>query len=133
MMKKMMKILSLVMTLVLICCVFASCAKTLSGTYSAEAGGNWLGGKISLTFSGKNVTVTAGANVVGITATKDFKGTYEIAEAADGTQTITIDFEDVNVQGSALDFGGTNSFSEGKDADGNKTITIGLITLTKTK
>ena len=52
-MKKMTKIFSLVMVLVLVCLVFASCAKTLSGTYSAEVGGSIAGGKISLSFSHK--------------------------------------------------------------------------------
>ena len=131
-MKKMTKILSLVMVLVLVCCVFASCAKTLSGTYSAETGGTIIGGKISLTFNGKEVTATVGANVVGISAAKDFKGTYEIAEATDGTQTITINF-DGTVAGEAAQFGGTQNFSEGKDENGNKTITVGLITLTQVK
>ncbi len=132
MMKKSIKILSLVMALVLVCFVFASCAKTLSGTYSVEAGGSFLGGKISMTFSGKNVTVTTTAGIAGFTSTNEVKGTYEIAEAADGTQTITITYE-----GSADDdagkLSGTQSFSEGKDENGNKTITIGIFTFTKAK
>ena len=131
-MKKMTKIFSLVMALVLVCLVFASCAKTLSGTYSAEVGGSIAGGEISLSFSGKEVTVTVGANVIGLSATKDFTGTYEINEVADGTQTITINF-DGDVTGTAVQLGGTQSFSEGKDENGNKTISIGLITLTQEK
>lgn len=131
-MKKITKVLSLVMALVLVCCVFASCAKTISGTYSTEAGGSILGGKVSMTFSGKNVTVTTTAEVFGFTSTSETKGTYEITEAQDGTQSITITFES-EAEGDAKNFSGTQTFSEGKDADGNKTITIGLITLTKTK
>ena len=131
-MKKMTKILSLVMVLVLVCCVFASCAKTLSGTYSAEAGGSLLGGKVSMSFSGKNVTITTTAGIAGFTNTSETKGTYEIAEAADGTQTITITFES-DAEGDADKFSGTQKFAEGKDEDGNKIITVGLITLTKTK
>ena len=132
MMKKSIKILSLVMALVLVCFVFASCAKTLSGTYSVEAGGSLVGGKISMTFSGKNVTVTTTAGIAGFTSTNEVKGTYEIAEAADGTQTITITYEG-SADKDAVKLGGTQSFSEGKDADGNKTITIGLFTFTKSK
>lgn len=128
----MTKILSLVMACVLVCFVFASCAKTLSGTYSAEAGGSFLGGKVSMTFSGKNVTITTTAGVAGFTSTSESKGTYEIAEAADGTQSITITFTG-DAEDDAKQFSGTQSFAEGKDEDGNKTIKIGLITLTKAK
>lgn len=128
----MTKILSLVMACVLVCFVFASCAKTLSGTYSAEAGGSFLGGKVSMTFSGKNVTITTTAGVAGFTSTSESKGTYEIAEAADGTQSITITFTG-DAEDDAKKFSGTQSFAEGKDEDGNKTIKIGLITLTKAK
>ena len=131
-MKKTMKILTLIMALVLVCCVFASCANTLSGTYSASAGGTLAGGKISLTFSGKNVTITTVAGVAGFTSTNEVKGTYEIAEAADGTQTITISVADKS-EGDAKSILGTQSFSEGKDANGNDTITVGLFTFTKTK
>ena len=60
------------------------------------------------------------------------KGTYEIAEAADGTQTITISVADKS-EGDAKSILGTQSFSEGKDANGNDTITVGLFTFTKTK
>ncbi|MBQ7380920.1 MAG: hypothetical protein IJW69_02430 [Clostridia bacterium] len=132
MMKKMTKIFSLVMALVLVCCVFASCAKTLSGTYTTEAGGSLLGGKVSMSFSGKNVTITTTAEVLGFSNTTEAKGTYEITEAADGTESITITFEG-EAEGDAKKFSGTQSFSEGKDEDGNKTIKIGLFTLTKTK
>ena len=131
-MKKTMKILTLVMALVLVCCVFASCANTLSGTYSAEAGGALASGKISLTFSGKNVTITTVAGIVGFTSTSEVEGTYEIAEAADGSQTITITVEG-DAEGEAKSVLGTQSFSKGKDANGNDTITVGILTLTKAK
>ncbi len=128
----MTKILSLVMALVLVCCVFASCAKTLSGTYTTEAGSSLLGGKVSMTFSGKNVTVTTTAEVLGFSNTSESKGTYEIIEAEDGTQSITITFES-DAEDDAEKFSGTQAFSEGEDENGNKTITIGFFTLTKTK
>lgn len=131
-MKKSLKIFSLVMALVLVCFVFASCAKTLSGTYSVEAGGSLVGGKISMTFSGKNVTVTTTAGIAGLTSTNEVKGTYEIAEAADGTQTITIAYEG-SADGDAGKLSGTQSFSEGKDENGNKYIKVGIFTLTQVK
>ena len=131
-MKKTMKILTLVMALVLVCCVFASCANTLSGTYSAEAGGALASGKISMTFSGKNVTITTVTGIVGFTSTNEIEGTYEIAETADGTQTITITV-DGEADGEAKSLLGTQNFTKGKDANGNETITIGIFTLTKAK
>ena len=83
------------MALVLVCCVFASCAKTLSGTYSLGGDvGGLVGSKTSLTFSGSKVTVTTTATLLGSTKTIESNGTYEITEAADGTQSITITFDD---------------------------------------
>ncbi|MBO5305936.1 MAG: hypothetical protein J6B12_04150 [Clostridia bacterium] len=131
-MKKSMKIFSLVLALALVCCVFASCAKTLSGTYTNEAGGSLLGGKVSMTFSGKNVTITTTTEVLGFSNTAETKGTYEITEAEDGTQSITITFTS-EAEDDAKKFSGTQSFAEGEDENGNKTIKIGLITLTKAK
>ena len=131
-MKKAIKILALAMALLLICCAFASCAKTLSGTYSASAGGTLASGKISLTFSGKNVTITTVAGVAGFTSTNEVKGTYAISEAADGTETITISVADKS-EGEVKSILGTQSFSKGKDVDGNETISVGIFTFTKIK
>ena len=113
--------------------IFASCAKTLSGTYSLGGDvGGLVGSKTSLTFSGSKVTVTTTATLLGSTKTIESNGTYEITEAADGTQSITITFDD-KADDSAKSYGGTQAFSEGKDADGNATIKIGIFTFTKTK
>lgn len=132
-MKKMTKIFSLVMVLVLVCLVFASCAKTLSGTYSLGGDvGGLVGSNTSLTFSGSKVTVTQTVTVLGSVKTVESEGKYEINTAEDGTQSITITFND-NADDSAKTYGGTQTFSEGKDAEGNATIKIGIFTFTKTK
>ena len=131
-MKNMTKILALVMALLLVGCVFASCGNTLSGTYSAESGGSLASGKISLTFSGKNVTITTVTGIVGFTSTNEIECTYEIAEAADGTETITSTTVD-EAAGESKSLLGTQSFSKGKDANGNETITVGIFTFTKAK
>ncbi len=127
-MKKTVRIFALVMALVLVCCAFASCAKTLSGTYTTEASIAGIGGKASFTFSGSKVTLTltASAGVLGSTTT-EVKGTYEIAKATDGTQSITFTFTGENAD-KASSYSGTQSFAEEKDA-----IVIGGVKFTKAK
>ncbi len=124
-MKTLTRVLALALTLCLVF-VLVSCGKTLSGTYSTEAGlGGLVGGKHSYTFSGSKVTVTASTTLLGNTTTKEYKGTYEINEAEDGSMTITITFEDSDASEYSVS---SKTFKEDKDAG---TITIGLITYTK--
>ncbi len=124
-----MKIMKRVITLALAACMIlmlVSCGKTLSGTYSAE--GDLLGlagNKTSYTFSGSKVTVTTTTTLLGNSKTNEYKGEYEITEAADGTMTITMTFESED----AAEYNvSSKSFSEDKDAG---TITIGVITYKK--
>ncbi len=119
----------LALSLVL-CLVFAlaSCGKTLSGTYTASTG-SFLGtgADASYTFSGSKVTVTKTVSLLGQSKTTEYEGKYEINEAADGSMTITMTFEDKD----ASEYSVSNQkFTEDKDAG---TITIGLITYTKQK
>ena len=125
-MKKIAKVLSLVLVVAMVCVLFASCGKTLSGTYAAGGDlGGLAGAKTSYTFSGSKVTVTVTTTLLGNSSVKEYKGTYEINEAEDGSMTITMEFEDSE----ASDYRVTNkTFKEDKDAG---TITIGLITYTK--
>lgn len=123
------KIIAAILVIAVLLCALTACGKTLSGTYSAEVGGSIAGTKTSYTFSGKKVTITMSASLLGGTSTTEFEGTYEIKEAADGTQSITFTFEDAN----ASTYSGTQSFSTGKTEDGVKRITIGLVTYTATK
>ena len=129
-MTKLTKVLALVLVAAMLCLVLASCGKTLSGTYSAEASlGGLVGGKTSFTFKGSKVILTVtGSNFITGSSTTEYEGTYEITEAEDGTMSITFEFEDNNDD--TKSFGGTHSFSENKDAG---TIKIGIITYTKTK
>ncbi len=101
-MKKTARILAVVLAMVMVTFVFASCGTTLSGTYS----NNIVVGDLSLAFSGKNVTVTfdplIGENV-------EIKGTYKIED-----EKITFDFaddddDDADWLGSLL---GTQSFEK---------------------
>ena len=108
----------------------ASCSKMLSGTYSASGSLLGLAGaKTSYTFSFNKVTVTSTTEVLGSSSTKEYVGTYEIKEATDGTQQITMTFTDSD----ASSYSGTYSFSQGKNESGVATITIAGATYTKVK
>ncbi len=128
-MKNLARVLALVLVVATLCLTLASCGKTLSGTYTAEAGlGGLVGGKTSLKFSGSKVTLAVTGTLLGSSSTTEYEGTYEIKEADDGSMTITFEFKDNNSD--TKDFSGTKTFSEDKDAG---TIKIGLITYTKQK
>ncbi len=111
-MKKSVRIVAVVMALLMVTLVFASCGKTLKGTYSAEA----FGTGASYEFSGKNVTVTYKAlgNVL-----YEIEGTYKIE---DDKITFTFENDDEN----AKDYSGTFDFEEGENY-----IKIGIVKYTK--
>ncbi len=125
-MKTFAKVLSLMLVVAMVCVLFASCAKTISGTYVAGGNlGDIAGANTSYTFSGSKVTVTVTTTFLGNASTTEYEGTYEITEAEDGSMTISMTFEDSD----ASTYEVTNkTFKEDKDAG---TITIGLITYTK--
>ncbi len=86
-MKKSARILAVVMAMLMVTLVFASCGNTLSGTYKADLS---LAGSLTLEFKGKNVTATydppIGENTV-MEATyeiEDDKITFETAEGDKG-------------------------------------------------
>ena len=112
-MKKSVRILAVVMAVLMVTLVLASCGKTLSGTYSAEA----LGTGVTLEFSGKKVTMTN--KVLGTQVGDPVEGTYKIE---DNKITITVETEDKDI--GALN--GTFDFEEGEDY-----IKIGIIKYTK--
>ena len=121
-----MKIMKRVLALALVCIMvfaLASCAKKLSGTYTAEAGlGGLAGGKTSYTFSGSKVTVSVTGSLLGGSKTTDYEGEYEITEAEDGSMTITFTFTDSD----AKEYSGTYNFVENENS-----IKIGMITYNK--
>ena len=117
----MKKILSVLLACTLLFgCVFAfaSCGKTLSGTYEADL----VFAEVSYTFKGNKVSLKvdpiAGNDIV-------LNGTYEITEDEAGNSAITITFED-NSSEEAKEYGGTLAFAEGEE-NGEKYIKIGLI------
>ena len=112
-MKRFVKILCVVMSLVCIGTVLAGCAKTLSGTYKADA----FGSGVSYTFKGKNVEVNV--LVLGTVVTT-LNGTYEI-----GDGTITLTFGDAEAE-EAKTYGGTFEFVEMENS-----IKIGMMEYTR--
>ena len=122
-MKKSVRIMAVVMALLMVTLVFASCGKTISGTYEAEIDGGILG-KYTATyeFSGKKVTATKVISTLLGSDTVTLEGTYEITEKDDGTMEITLNFEtsDDHVKS------GTFAFEQGDDY-----IKIGVAKYTK--
>ena len=94
-MKRSVRILAVALALLMVTFVFASCGKTIKGTYEAEIDGGLLG-KYTATyeFSGSKVTVTRKTtNILQQVETKTYNGTYEITENDDGTMEITFNLE----------------------------------------
>ena len=107
-MKKSVRILSVVMVVLMLCLTLASCGKTLSGKYSAEA----VGSGATFEFKGSKVTLTVkllGAEVASA------EGTYEIK---DDKITLTFGDEDEDVK----KYDGTFDFEEKEDS-----IKIGIV------
>ncbi len=101
-MKKSIKVLALVMTVVLLCLTLASCGKTLSGTYSMEA----LGTGSEMEFKGNKVTLTV--KVAGKVVGEPVEGKYSIKD-----DKITFEFESEDKD--AENYSGTFDFEEGED------------------
>ena len=121
-MKKSIRIMAVVMALLMVTLVFASCGKTLKGTYKAEVGGALIGYTATYTFSGSKVEITKTGTLAGMSNTTTMTGTYEITEKDDGSMeiTITLDSEDDDIKS------GTFTFEQGEDY-----IKIGLVQYNK--
>lgn len=122
-MKKSIRIMAVVMALLMVTLVFASCGKTIKGTYKAEIGlGGLAGYTATYEFSGKKVEISKTATLLGQSTTTNFEGTYEITEKDDGTMEITITLEtsDDDIKS------GTYTFEQGEDY-----IKIGLVQYNK--
>ena len=96
------KAIAIALALVTVACVFASCGKTLKGTYEADA----FGTGTSLTFKGSKVTVQF--KLFGSYG-DPIEGKYEIKD-----NKITITFADEDAD-DAKNFDGTFDFEEGED------------------
>ena len=125
-MKNITKILALVLVLSMVCVVFASCGKTISGTYTldatAEAFDLKTGAVTTYKFSGNMYTCPVETYLASKEpqTTETTEGTYEITEDDDGKLQISF-----TKKGS--DDASTPVFFEQKD----ESITIGLLTFTK--
>ena len=118
-MKKSIRIMAVVMALLMVTLVFASCGKTIKGAYKADIGLVGLAGyTATYTFSGKKVEISKTATLLGQSTTTNFEGTYEITEKDDGTMeiTITLENDDDDIKS------GTYVFEEGENY-----IKIGLV------
>lgn len=128
-MKKTIKILAVVMIIAMLSVVIVGCSKKLSGKWVSDSAGfgELASSKTVYEFSGKKVTMTVTSTLVGKDSTETLEGTYEIMEDNDNPDKLVIAFE----------FEGkdryTVSFSEGKNADGDKIITIGGVDFKQSK
>ena len=106
-MKKTVRILSVLLALLMVTCVLASCGKTIKGTYSAEVDVLLLKYTATYEFSGKNVTVTRVVNpLIGEAQTFTIEGTYEIIKNDDDTMDIKFEFktDDDYIKSGTFDF-----------------------------
>ncbi len=94
-MKKTVKILALVMSLLMVLGLFVACGgKKLSGTYTGEIDVFVASYKVSYVFRGSKVMVCTTADSLLTNAkTDEYECKYEITEAADGTMSIEITYE----------------------------------------
>ncbi len=108
-MKKFTKVIAIALVLATLVCVLASCAKTISGKYTAEIGVAGLAGyKATYEFKGSKVTATKTATVLGSSNTTTLEGKYEITETDNGMEiTITFETSDDDIKS------GTYTFEEG--------------------
>lgn len=122
-MKKSVRIMAVALALLMVTFVFASCGKTISGTYEAEIDVVVMKYTASYDFSGSKVNITKKTTtILGTVDTTEFAGTYEIAENDDGTMEITISLETEDDQIKS----GTYAFEEGEDY-----IKIGIVQYNK--
>ena len=121
----MKKVISMTLVCVLLLgCVFAlaSCGKTISGTYELALSED---NKTTYEFSGRKVTKTVTAGLLGYTKTETVEGKYEINEVEDGKFEITFTWD---VEGEETIE--TATFAEGEE-NGVKYIKLGAFTFNK--
>lgn len=120
-MKKVLKVISLVMVVAMLCITLASCGKTLSGKYENDATVLSTGVVTTYEFSGKKVTLTVETKAAGATVGDPLviEGNYSIDD-----DKITFEFE--SDEEDAKKYNQTVDFEEGEDY-----IKIGLVKFTK--
>ena len=120
-MKKSVKVLALVMTVVMLCITLASCGKKLSGTYENDATVLSSGVVTTYEFSGSKVTLTVETKLAGTTVGDPvvIEGKYSIDD-----DKITFEFEGDDEE--ADKYSTTSDFEEGEDY-----IKIGILEFKK--
>ena len=120
-MKKITKVLALVLVLSMVCVIFASCGKTISGKYQLDVRVAGTGAVTTYEFSGSKYTCTVETYLLGsLTNTETSEGTYEIVETESGT--LQISFTKKGAESASTPV----AFEEGEN-----TIKIGILTYTK--
>ena len=124
-MKKTIKLLAVIMVVAMLALALVSCAKTISGKYSAEVDWTIVSGKVTYEFKGNDVTMTTTSGIFGFEKSETETGTYEIVESEENPDKLVIKF-------TFGDQTATYSYSEG-ELDGEKIIIINGTTFTKVK
>ena len=128
-MKKTIRILAVVMIIAMLSVTFVGCSKMLSGKWVSEGSGlgELASAKTVYEFFGSKVTKTVTTTLMGNDSTETFEGKYEILKDNNNPDKLVIAFEFEGKDRYTL------SFSEGKNADGEKIITIGGIDFKQSK
>ena len=109
--KTVFKLAAIMLAVVMMSCMFASCAKKLSGSYQTDATFLGQGMNVTYTFSGGKFEATSKVTLLGTVNSETVNGTYEIIEFDDGSMEIKLDFEEE----STAFHNGTYSFEQGED------------------
>ena len=109
--KTVFKLAAIMLAVVMMSCMFASCAKTISGSYQTDATFLGQGMNVTYTFSGGKFEATSKVTLLGTVNSETVNGTYEIIEFDDGSMEIKLDFEEE----SAAFHNGTYTFDQGED------------------
>ena len=107
-MKKTMKRIALALVALMLCMALVGCAKTLKGTYVAEADGGIFSAGTSYTFEGNAVTIEIKGGLFGIETSTSFEGEYEIYTDEQGVEKIQFTF----ASDDAKKYSGTFDFEE---------------------
>ena len=109
--KTVFKLAAIMLAVVMMSCMFASCAKKLSGSYQTDATFLGQGMNVTYTFSGGKFEATSKVTLLGTVNSETVNGTYEIIEFDDGSMEIKLDFEEE----STAFHDGTYTFDQGED------------------
>ena len=111
-MKKTLKLTAVALVVVILILCFASCAKTISGSYVGEIDLLVAKYEVVYSFKGNNVTVTRQVkSIAGNADPVTIEGTYEIISGETGTQIkFTYKAEDTVVKGGTFDFEEGNGY-----------------------